>query len=72
MLSEHERGSLKLIFERISPEKLGGTLDTLLSIYRENNPGDVASIAILEQTLRDLERLKKKTLRNDLYGVFNQ
>jgi hypothetical protein len=62
MLQEYEKNSLKLIFERVTPDKITGVIETLLECYKEQYSDDYSMevIEILEKTVKNLKKVEIK------------
>jgi hypothetical protein len=57
---EYEKNSLKLIFERVTPDRLTGVIETLIECYEKNfNIHSSEAIAILTRAVKSIKKLEK-------------
>lgn len=61
MLEIYERNSLKLIFERVTPDKVSGVVETLMETYKSkyNDSYSMKIIEIIENAITAMNTIEK-------------
>ncbi len=66
MLEQNERNSLRVIFDRVRPDKISGVLATLLESYGTRHTDEYSKQVsrILDDALRAIQKAEKTTFTN--------